>query len=655
MSIGAGWAQATGPYDSLVRSLQAKKDTARVMALLGKARQLVYKQPGKAIAGTRLCLEASLALGFQKGVAISYTTLGVVNGIQTNYSKSLDYLLKSLRVYENLGDQRGIAKVLGYVANVYTEEGDSVNSVKFYKKAILMNEKIGTAHSFGIRNNLGLALIEFGHYEAAQRQFNRMLDEAVAHQKPIWEAKAYNQLGKNANAAGNTVAALAYYKQALVLNQKLGRKEAEAIAIANLGEVNKKLGKYRIALGYFKKSLALREEIDHHYRVAIASLKIAQTYLALGDHPSAVRYAQKSLAQAQQLKVGKFVAEALATLGEIYAQQNNYALAFAYQKRLLVLKDSLNNEEKTKALAKMRTQFNLERKEQEIALKNARISSLEANEKAEKILRYVLVAAGLLLLALVGFVFRQFKVKQKAASVLKVKNEEINSKSKEIVQANLAIKKINGELEKKMLRAQMDPHFIFNSLNSIQHFITINDKYAALTYLSKFSRLIRQVLENSTNQQVAVADEVNLLKYYVQLESMRFGHSFVCSFHVDDSLNIYEDQVPFLLIQPYVENAIVHGLIHLESRGQLDISLKKDEGYIVCVVEDNGIGRVRALAYKKNRHRQVSHGMPITAKRLELLNEGKANKTLVKVTDLYDNRQNASGTRVEILIPLNHI
>ena len=213
---------------------------------------------------------------------------------------------------------------------------------------------------------------------------------------------------------------------------------------------------------------------------------------------------------------------------------------------------------------------------------------------------------------------------------------------------------MNQELERKALRAQMDPHFIFNSMNSIQHFITTNDKTSALKYLSKFSKLIRQILENSVNHQVPIADEIKLLEHYIQLEALRFDQQFDHKIEIDENLDIHDTEIPFLLIQPYVENAILHGLNHKDEKGHLKVKLQDQEQHILCTVEDDGVGREKAARLKKGKH-HISRGMNVTARRLELLNRNKKNKTLVQVTDLYDQNDHVAGTKVEIKIPVDLI
>ena len=202
-----------------------------------------------------------------------------------------------------------------------------------------------------------------------------------------------------------------------------------------------------------------------------------------------------------------------------------------------------------------------------------------------------------------------------------------------------------AQLSKSALRAQMNPHFIFNSLNSIQHLITIDDKLGSLRYLSKFSHLLRQILENSIEANVPLKREIELLKLYLDLESLRFDQSFQYNVYVDKKLDVHNEEVPLFLIQPYVENAIVHGLMPKKScERTLCIRFLDLKDHIRCEVTDNGIGREAAKALRKQRA-YVSRGTSVAKRRLEIINKNKVRKTLVSFEDSY------AGTKVIINIP----
>ncbi len=209
-------------------------------------------------------------------------------------------------------------------------------------------------------------------------------------------------------------------------------------------------------------------------------------------------------------------------------------------------------------------------------------------------------------------------------------------------------------MELKALRAQMNPHFIFNALNSIQHFIMRSDEGGAAKYLNKFARLIRTILNNSERSQVSLEEEVESLKLYLELEVLRFENKFTYEINISPELNLDFHEIPTMLIQPYVENAILHGLVPGKIKGHLTIELKSDENHIICVITDDGIGRSASRIMKERSMKQqhLSFGMKITHDRLELLNSVQKSNLSVNIADLENVYGESKGTQVEIFIPI---
>jgi len=212
-----------------------------------------------------------------------------------------------------------------------------------------------------------------------------------------------------------------------------------------------------------------------------------------------------------------------------------------------------------------------------------------------------------------------------------------------------------SKIELKALRSQMNPHFIFNSLNSIQHYIFNSKSDEAIKYLSKFARLVRIILNNSNKPTVTVGEDIEALKLYLELEQMRFEEKFDYEIIIDPSVDTDYDIMPPLLTQPYVENAILHGLNPKPEKGKLTIAFTSKNNFIICTITDNGIGREKAAEIKRtmpvSKHKSL--GMKITEDRLRILNEVNNSMLSVNITDLKDNKGNALGTKVELFIPIN--
>lgn len=209
-----------------------------------------------------------------------------------------------------------------------------------------------------------------------------------------------------------------------------------------------------------------------------------------------------------------------------------------------------------------------------------------------------------------------------------------------------------AEIEMQSLRAQMNPHFIFNSLNSIENFIMQNEKRLASDYLNKFARLIRMILDSSRNELVPVVKDMEALQLYIDMELLRYNDKFTYTSVIDPALLNGDYKVPSLLIQPYVENAIIHGLAHTDKEHLLltvHVDLKGD--LIIYTIEDNGIGRTAASEYNlQNKPQHKSVGLKITQDRIDLFNKAHNSSSSIKFTDLYDNNGKPCGTKVEVFV-----
>ncbi|MES2628422.1 MAG: two-component regulator propeller domain-containing protein [Bacteroidota bacterium] len=209
------------------------------------------------------------------------------------------------------------------------------------------------------------------------------------------------------------------------------------------------------------------------------------------------------------------------------------------------------------------------------------------------------------------------------------------------------------EEEQKALRAQMNPHFIFNALNSIQYFILNKDILKANLYLSKFAALIRRILENSKNAFISIYDEMETIRLYIEIEAQRFDSSFEFEISIDSDVDKYNIEIPPMIIQPYVENAIWHGLLHRASKGKLTIHLYKAQNKVICEIRDNGIGRQRsqeiAKSHSLKKHKSV--GMDITRNRLDNISQMQRSHYSVVIEDLFDENGEAAGTSVELTFP----
>jgi hypothetical protein len=313
-----------------------------------------------------------------------------------------------------------------------------------------------------------------------------------------------------------------------------------------------------------------------------------------------------------------------------------------YLRKHKSLSDTVLSDKNFAHLAFIQTQYETELKEQE----NQRLKHVEKSQKKEIIEKNWLLIASAVALLLAFFsiflLYRSFKNKKQNLELQEQKNEsEYNQQL--------------AELEVKSLRSQMNPHFIFNSLNSIRNYIIRNEPHIAGNYLAQFAALMRKILDASQQSFIYVDDEIEMLKLYLELELMRFSQRFNYSIEISSEIENANYKIPSMVLQPFIENAIWHGLLNKEQgAGELKIKFiefEDDSTQIVCEITDNGIGRKKSAEYKNSLKQHKSKGLEITRERLIRL----SNRLIIEpieFIDLYDDEGNPAGTRVFIHMPI---
>jgi ligand-binding sensor domain-containing protein/putative methionine-R-sulfoxide reductase with GAF domain len=241
-----------------------------------------------------------------------------------------------------------------------------------------------------------------------------------------------------------------------------------------------------------------------------------------------------------------------------------------------------------------------------------------------------------------------------ANQIQRAKAEEEKQKAKIEVLEN---KQKAAESRLQTLRLQMNPHFLFNALNSIQQMILANEELIATRYLSRFSKLLRAILIHGDKETATLKEELEILNLYVELEARRFKDSFRYNIECDEEIDIDEIRLPTLLIQPFVENAIWHGLMHKEGERKLSIRFSETDAFLKCVIEDNGVGRKKSQETKKSNGQQgghVSKGIQLSIERLKTVRNKNGIQGSLNIVDLYDENGHASGTRIEINFPIQN-
>lgn len=374
-------------------------------------------------------------------------------------------------------------------------------------------------------------------------------------------------------------------------------------------------------------------------------IDIGLAYKGLNQNNEALRYGKEALKLARDKNARIKVRDALLLISEIYEQMNNSASAFQYFREYIRIKDALITDQykgklyEFKRIAqdeKQLAEIGLLKKEKRISDQIVRLQQQQLGQN--RFLKNILITGIFLIGILSVIIFRYISLKRKNE---RLKNEKIKS----------LLEHRTIDLEMQALRSQMNPHFIFNCLTSINRFILKNETDIASDYLTRFSRLIRLVLTHSQSALIPLKDELEMLQLYLDMERLRFKNAFSYEIEIDDYVDVQEVFIPPLLLQPFCENAIWHGLMPREKDGLLRITLYCKNDMLYCTITDNGIGRARAAELSGNgADKKKSFGLKITTERLALFNKDKNGKTSCQVTDILENDGTVGGTKVSLQI-----
>lgn len=299
----------------------------------------------------------------------------------------------------------------------------------------------------------------------------------------------------------------------------------------------------------------------------------------------------------------------------------------------------LNSENKINEISLLKSDLEMKRQLDQQEKQRIEIEKLNATQQVQKlksVFGYSALAACLAGLSLF-FLWTRYKQKQRS----KIERQQFE------------VQLLEGKLS--AYAAQMNPHFMFNSINAVNNFILQKDSHEASRYLTKYSTLMREVLENSTHRLISLEDEVNTLKHYIEMEQLRFENKFTYTIEADSDFSFDDFSIPPLILQPYVENAICHGFLHKEGQGHLSIQFIDQHDSLLCIIDDDGVGRAFANNLKSARNSgHKSRGLEITASRLKIFNKSINENDVVKYIDKHDENGNSLGTRIEIRIPELH-
>jgi tetratricopeptide (TPR) repeat protein len=492
------------------------------------------------------------------------------------------------------------------------------------------NDSLGIALTL---NRIGCVNMQYERYEDAKKYLLMSLDYFLALKKDNATEMVYNNLGVIANEENKIDEAIAYYKKALAIRLAGNDYHWIAYAYYNIGDAYLSANQLDSAKMYlFDAVKTFKEKTKSHKVPPMVTAGVAQYYQKAGNNAEALKYARTSVHDAEASHAADILIGAKGLLAELLYDNAQYKEAYETHDEFVILTARRDSAGNAAAISEIEEKYKNSEKEKEIAVLSAR--NLEAENKAQRIslFAFCVVLGAAAFAALVGFKYMKRRQQQK------LKESDFHTKL--------------AEVKLIALRAQMNPHFVFNCINTAQSFILNEEKEQGYEYLSDFARLLRMILENSGQTFVALENEIKQVKLYMALESARFHDKFSYELDVEPALENAAFEVPGMILQPFIENAILHGLVNRPGHGGLlSVKLSLQEETVFCEIKDNGVGREKAAEIKRQKDLYYrSSATPNIIQRLEILNQSRVNKISFNIVDLYHGG-NAAGTLVKVHLP----
>jgi Histidine kinase/Tetratricopeptide repeat len=565
-------------------------------------------------------VQISQKIADKKKLGEAIVIMGCISLETGNYEKSFGYFNQGLAIFKSINDAYNTAILLAKIGDLYRLAGDHKTALNFYFQSL-------------------------GYPKGPSMVWHPLVDLGDTYYSP----QPYDSTGFEEEKYMQTIKSLTIRSDYVIL---------PGIRIA---EMHIALKEYDKALVLLITDLKLTRKTNDKNQLMRLLLDIGKSYEGKKDFTKAFSFAKELLLNAKMHRAKQYIQDGYKLLSGLYDLQHRVDSAYFYYRQYTSMKDSVALDDFSKKVAIYKVATENEKNQAQIQLlNNEKLISqqqlqLSGQQLKEESFQKNILISGILILLLLGLiVFRNIKLKQKnQSSRHEIEKNELRLQKLESERIKSELQQQATELEMQALRAQMNPHFIFNSLNSINRFILQNNKEKASEYLTKFSRLVRLILQNSQSALIPLESELEALQVYLELESVRFENHFQFSIVVDDDLDAPALKVPPLIIQPYAENAIWHGLMHKEEKGYLHIELYESESMLCCKLTDNGVGRKKAVELKsKSASTHKSMGMQITANRIAMLHYGRSSAPQIKITDMVLADGNPGGTEVILNIPL---
>jgi hypothetical protein len=560
-----------------------------------------------------------------------------------NLNKAEEDLLQSMQIRREHNDMLGEAMCCEKMGELFSIRGRFLEALKWYNTALNFKNEMLEQHKRRARIDAKFLLFSNESYASTHLKIARLYNEwskpplAREHiRKSLFysqeagfqrcEAEALTTLGDIYLLLIQPDSARVYYNTARSIYESMEHKHGLAEIYESIGYFYTSQLAYSEAGRNYSLSQQLYTELEIPASLAGVLVKRGDIMASQGYWSQAIDRYREGLEIGISLNLPQLKMKACYGLSEMYMALGEIEEAFRYYKKFHEMKDLLFTLESSRYLAEIETQYETEQNRQKLLLLESQNKLSQEREARSKMIIFMMVVFFVIILLWILLYLRQNRLKNGHEKIL---------------------------LQQKLFRSQMNPHFIFNSLGSIQSSIINEEPRVAVKYLSRFSKLMRSILDSSIHETIPLSKELSTIENYLALQKARFPQKFDFVISGTENLDTETLCVPPMLAQPFIENAIEHGIKHKKTKGLVGVNYQITGNILTIKIEDNGIGRKKAgELLRKHDKDHVSMAIDITRKRIELLNRRPSQPIRFQIEDLCDANGQAAGTRVVFEVPV---
>ncbi|WP_243396895.1 tetratricopeptide repeat-containing sensor histidine kinase [Flagellimonas pacifica] len=570
---------------------------------------------------------------YPEGAAYALDQIGTIYRNFSKYKKAADLHQEALILSEEANNTELKVLSLNMLGVVYRRTDAIKTALKYNQEALEIAEQVENP-SHHIKRSINVSLNCIGNlyqtleqYDLAIMQFKRALKLEEELENNLGLAINHQNIGDCLEHKGDLEGALENYRKSLFYNEEINSTYGQIICKNSLAQVYLKQDMPYAALVLLEPLHEQSKSIGDFYITPLVFVNTGWAYAELRNYKKAQKYIMEGLEMSQTHNIPSNILYSYRKLSYFEQSRGNYKAAYEYYKKADELDEEISSATNFRYMNDVIVGYEADKKNNQISVlaKENEIVRLRLRKNQTTLLVSALI---------VGLI----------SSILYILYRQYQSKNEKRVLS----------LEQNMLRSQMNPHFLFNSLNSIKLYIINNEQKNAVHYLNKFSKLVRKILEASSLKEITLAEELETVELYMNIENIRFSNEIDFKITVDDDVCSDNIKVPSLALQPFLENSLWHGLSPKEGKKMIHLNVKrKKKNHISIEIIDNGVGRGVAQANKQNRVlKRKSVGIRITKERLANFSKDYQNNFEVDIVDLFDDNGAPKGTKVILDIPI---